>query len=239
MSLKDIHVRWGIIEVIFVFLGLFLTGALFSIYGQMIYEYIRNLFSLPDLTSIRLALGFFFQFIVIIFLVFFLTLGINRARFKDLGFRVPRFKDLIQYGIMGGFLLFLCILVMGWIIQMLQPQLQPQLFEETLRLVQGPPEFILLFVLGVILAPVSEELFYRGMVYPVLRKHLGVVGGAILTGVVFGLAHFDLWRAIPLALGGAVLCYFYEKSGSIYVPMVAHGLWNGIMTLIVYYQIMI
>jgi membrane protease YdiL (CAAX protease family) len=92
----------------------------------------------------------------------------------------------------------------------------------------------MVLVVGAVLAPVSEELFYRGMIYPLFRKHLGPMWGSIISGIIFGLAHLDLWRAIPLALGGIVLCYIYEKSGSILVSILAHGVWNGVMSILIY-----
>jgi len=98
------------------------------------------------------------------------------------------------------------------------------------------PDIAALVLAGTVLAPVSEELFYRGMIYPVLRQHLGPAWGAVLAGLIFGLAHWDPWRALPLAVGGAVLCYMYEKSGSVLVPMVAHGLWNGAMFAIILFS---
>jgi len=73
------------------------------------------------------------------------------------------------------------------------------------------------------------------MMYPVFRRHLGIRWGATAAGAVFGLAHWDLWRTIPLAVGGALLCWIYEKTGSILVSAVAHGVWNGTLALIIYF----
>jgi len=122
---------------------------------------------------------------------------------------------------------------MGYGLKYFQPDLDMQDIEQIMRSATHLPDIIALVFAGTVLAPVSEELFYRGMIYPVFRKHLGPAWGAILAGVIFGLAHFDLWRGLPLAVGGAILCYMYEKSGSILVPMVAHGLWNGTMFAII------
>lgn len=124
------------------------------------------------------------------------------------------------------------IMGLGLIMNYFNPEIKPQPFEEMLREASSI-SFIFLLVIGAVLAPISEELYYRGMVYPVFRFYMGPLGGAIVAGLIFGLVHWDLWRAIPLAAGGAILCYIYEKSGSILVSAVAHGTWNGIMALIV------
>ncbi|MEN6350769.1 MAG: CPBP family intramembrane glutamic endopeptidase, partial [Syntrophomonas sp.] len=143
----------------------------------------------------------------------------------------------LKYGLLGGTLLLILVMLLGIPIEHWQPELRPQLFEQMLRSVHGLSGFTAMFVIGAVLAPVSEELYYRGMVYPVFRRYLGPLGGAIGAGLMFGMVHWDLWRTLPLAVGGALLCYIYEKTGSIFVSMLAHGTWNGIMSIIVYFSI--
>ena len=143
----------------------------------------------------------------------------------------------MRYGILGGLALLVVIFLLSLPLEILKPDLPPQTYEEMLRLAEGAGQFLLLLFLGVVLAPIAEELFYRGMIYPLARYSLGPVWGAIGAGLVFGLAHWDFWRAIPLAVGGAILCYLYEKSGSIWATATAHSIWNGIMTLLVYFSL--
>ena len=44
-------------------------------------------------------------------------------------------------------------------------------------------------VLVCVAAPIAEELFFRGFCFTALRRWIGVAGGAIATGVIFGLIH--------------------------------------------------
>ena len=48
---------------------------------------------------------------------------------------------------------------------------------------------IVVAVLICVVAPIAEELFFRGFLFSVLRRWLGVAGGAVLTGVIFGVIH--------------------------------------------------
>jgi hypothetical protein len=178
--------------------------------------------------------GFLVQFLATIGFVYFFAVFLPRGRWKDLGIRKARPGSYFRYGVIGGILLIIMVLVLGYVLKYFQPDLEPQYFEQMLRSATRIPNFIVILVVGAILAPLSEELFYRGMLYPVFRKHLGPVWGAILAGLVFGLAHWDLWRTIPLALGGIGLCYIYEKSGSIWVSVLAHGVWNGVMSILIF-----
>jgi membrane protease YdiL (CAAX protease family) len=178
--------------------------------------------------------GFLVQFLATVGLVYLFAVFLPRGQWKDLGICKARPGSYFRYGVIGGILLIIMVLVIGYGLKYLQPDLQPQYYEEMLRSATRIPDFLVILVVGSILAPLTEELFYRGMIYPVFRKHLGPMWGAIMAGLVFGLAHWDLWRTLPLALGGIGLCYIYEKSGSILVSVVAHGVWNGVISILIY-----
>ncbi|MDR2512517.1 MAG: CPBP family intramembrane metalloprotease [Puniceicoccales bacterium] len=78
----------------------------------------------------------------------------------------------------------------------------------------------------VIAAPLAEEVFFRGVLYPRFKRGLGVWRASSLTGLLFGLVHFNVGAFLPLAFMGAYFCLVYEKTGSLYAPIVAHGLFN-------------
>jgi len=222
------RLKWGFIDIIVVYLGVMavsvFTGFLFRNYNSGLEKGELGYF----------LVAFLVQFLATVGLVFLVTIFYHHGGWRDLGINRPRPGTLGRYGIMGGIILILMVFVMGYVLKYLQPEIQPQYYEEMLRSVSRVPDFFAILIAGSVLAPLSEEIFYRGMIYPVFRKHMGPVWGAILAGLVFGLAHWDLWRTIPLAIGGAGLCYIYEKSGSIWVSVLAHGVWNGLLSIIIY-----
>jgi len=228
--------RWGFVEIVAVYIGIMASGLLFARYADNIKSWLTTT-RIADQTVAFFTVGYLFQFFATILLVLLFTIVLNRARLKDLGVRLVNISDGLRYGLLGGFLLFILIIGLSLIITILQPEVTPQLFEEMLRKSTNFSSFVILLILGSVLAPLSEELYYRGMIYPVFRSYLGPLGGALIAGLLFGLVHWDLWRTIPLAAGGAILCYIYEKSGSILVSALAHGIWNGVMSIIVYYSI--
>ncbi|WP_061213554.1 CPBP family intramembrane glutamic endopeptidase [Syntrophomonas wolfei] len=230
------QLKWNWLEPILVYLGILFSGLLFSFCSEEI-AFLMLAIGMPQTEMAFFAVAYIFQFLVTVLLVLFLSVFVNNAGLNDLGLKNTSWSNYWRYGIMGGLLLMLLVLLLGLPINYLQPDIRPQVFEEMLRSVQGGSEFIILLLMGAVLAPVSEELFYRGMIYPVVRGYLGPLWGAIAAGLIFGLAHWDFWRTIPLAVGGAVLCYFYEKTGSILVTMLAHGVWNGVMAVIIYFSL--
>lgn len=79
---------------------------------------------------------------------------------------------------------------------------------------------------AVILAPLVEELIFRGYLYPVLKKYGGFLFALIFTSLLFGLIHWNAAVLVPLALFGALLVLLYEKTKTLWVPICAHALFN-------------
>lgn len=91
------------------------------------------------------------------------------------------------------------------------------------------------FVAGaliVVAAPISEEVFFRGFMYGGLRRRMPMWAAAILSGLVFGLLHYtgpDSIGVVPqLAVLGVLLAWLYERTGSLWPPVLLHALNNGI-----------
>jgi CAAX protease family protein len=86
-------------------------------------------------------------------------------------------------------------------------------------------------ILVCVMAPLAEELFFRGFLFTALRRWIGVAGGAIATGVIFGLIHAgsaDAVFLVPLGVFGAILCLLYYFTGSLVPCMVLHALNNSL-----------
>ncbi len=88
-------------------------------------------------------------------------------------------------------------------------------------------------VIIIVVAPLCEEIFFRGFLYRILRGHLGLWPAVILNGSLFGAVH--LTSGGPLAVAviaplGFLLCLVYERSGSIYPCIALHALNNSIVS---------
>jgi uncharacterized protein len=90
---------------------------------------------------------------------------------------------------------------------------------------------VLVTLLVCLVAPICEELFFRGFCFTALRRWLGVAGGAVATGVIFGLIHAGSTDAVflpPLALLGFLLCLVYHRTGSLLPCMALHAFNNAL-----------
>jgi membrane protease YdiL (CAAX protease family) len=87
-------------------------------------------------------------------------------------------------------------------------------------------------VLVCLVAPVAEELFFRGFVFGALRRRVGVWAGAVISGVLFGAVHAGGGTPavfLPLlALFGFGLAILYWRTGSLLPGIALHSINNAI-----------
>ena len=84
-----------------------------------------------------------------------------------------------------------------------------------------------------IVSPFLEEIFFRGFIYPAIKKYWKIVPSMILTSVFFGGLHLSVSAFLPIVVLGLVLNCLYEKTGSLWAPMLFHGFNNLAATLVV------
>ena len=117
----------------------------------------------------------------------------DRPFWRSLGWVTPR---LPFYSVVtGGVGLAMAILLLGAAIH--TPQTENPLTE----LLKNPTSLILIAIFGSIVAPVCEELVFRGFVQPLLVRSLGAFAGIVATALPFGLLHFR-----STATRGATCC---------------------------------
>jgi uncharacterized protein len=80
----------------------------------------------------------------------------------------------------------------------------------------------------IFIAPVAEEIFFRGLFYGSLRTRLSTGPAAVICGVVFGVIHFGTGAsAVPILIVlGIIFCLVREKTGSLYPCIAMHALNN-------------
>jgi sodium transport system permease protein len=84
---------------------------------------------------------------------------------------------------------------------------------------------------------ICEEAFFRGPILRGLRSRLDAVAAAVITGVLFGLFHIDIYRLLPTTVLGILLSWIALESGSIVPSMLAHLCNNTMLVLLAYSQL--
>lgn len=105
---------------------------------------------------------------------------------------------------------------------------EQQIMEDALR---GGAPAVLAILVAVLLAPVTEEVVFRGTLFRSLRGRIGVWPAALLSGLIFTVIHVEVVTSQPLALTGLFLlgvsfAIALQKTGSLIVPIVAHATFN-------------
>jgi membrane protease YdiL (CAAX protease family) len=108
----------------------------------------------------------------------------------------------------------------------IQPDITP-LFAES-----GLP--VLILVGGAIIAPIVEEIFFRGFVFGGLRQRWGWPVAALGSSLLFALAHVVPTSFLPILILGLIFSALYQLSGSIWPAILMHMLTNTVALLAAY-----
>lgn len=78
------------------------------------------------------------------------------------------------------------------------------------------------FISVVVLAPIFEELIFRGIILQTLSKY-NKMFAIVVTSLLFGLLHLNITQAIPAFFMSLILCYMCLKTDSLLVTILAHA----------------
>jgi membrane protease YdiL (CAAX protease family) len=106
----------------------------------------------------------------------------------------------------------------------------PSLQDIAMLLSADQPLWMRLYMifLAVAVAPVFEECLFRGILLPLFSRRLGMGAGIFMTSLLFASIHFHLPSLIPLMVVAAGFSLAYVYSGSLWVPILMHGMFNGV-----------
>lgn len=90
------------------------------------------------------------------------------------------------------------------------------------------PEYILAFISLVIVAPVAEEILFRGYLFGKLRKFAPLWVSILITSLLFAIVHFQWNVGLDVFALSIVLCILRVVSGSLWPSILLHMLKNGI-----------
>jgi uncharacterized protein len=161
-----------------------------------------------------------------------------------LGYAPPRARHL-GYGLaagVGGYVGF--VAYMTGMLQLIGIDDLPRQ-ESLLGIVEGEGLVLVLgFVMVVVLAPLVEELVYRGVIFQGMRQRWGFWLGALLSAGIFAVVHLELlfsggaydasgWVSISgIGLLAVWFAWLLHRTGSLIVPIVAHAVFNAIMLVL-------
>lgn len=82
-------------------------------------------------------------------------------------------------------------------------------------------------LMAIIVAPVAEEVIFRGYFYGVIRRYGGRIPAILTSSLLFAAIHVHLPSVPGLILLATILCLLYERTGSLWAPITMHAAFNA------------
>jgi membrane protease YdiL (CAAX protease family) len=107
---------------------------------------------------------------------------------------------------------------------------EQQLLQDALT---GGATLAIVALLAVVVAPLVEEVLFRGVLFRSLMDRTGVWVAAVLSSALFAIVHVEVVVSQPVALVGLftvglVLAIAYRIVGNLWIPIIGHAVFNGI-----------
>jgi membrane protease YdiL (CAAX protease family) len=155
---------------------------------------------------------------------------VRRPRPEHFGLRGAPFWPTVGWAALGiaSFYLFAAVYT-----ALVQPDTEQTVVQD-LGADEGTFGLIAAGFMVICVAPVAEEIFFRGFFYRALRSRFSVLVAALLDGVLFGVIHYPgdgaegLLILPPLGALGFMFCLVYERTGTLYSVIALHALNNAL-----------
>ena len=154
----------------------------------------------------------------------------RRIHWKYLGF--GKFTvNVIGLGcglLIGGYAI---IIVHNVLLSVLHINTQGDQISEIFKQLKSP---VWLFLVGAVIAPLVEEIFFRGFLFQGFRQKYGWLPALLLSSAIFAAAHLDPVAFIPTFILGCVLAFVYHRSNSVWPGIIFHAAINSFSLCAVY-----
>lgn len=219
---------------------LFLIAVLASV--RFVLPWLLQTFSqgfraLPESTGSQLQLvlvGFLLQSLIILLILFLVIILRRGLSLKALGF-VPSDQSWILRGILLAIAAIPAVAVVNIVVSSFKgaPLDNPQMDLLNPGQLSAGPILLTLFAAGLV-APIVEEVVFRGFFYGWLRTRYGQWVSMAVSAGLFSMLHGIAILIPALFVVGLMLAWIYEKSGSLWPAIVMHSAFNCIMLGLLY-----
>ena len=185
--------------------------------------------------ALKIFFGYLFMAIPPLLIVYYQIKSLNGEFFfkKDyFQFNGLPIKDAIIQGFKGWLMIIPFVLLISLIMNILiENQTGSNPLLEIVLNNNNYFSFILLFLTTTLLAPLFEEIIFRGILLPILSRDFGIILGISISAFIFALAHLSISEMPPLLVLGIGLGITRIASGSLLSSVIMHSLWNGLTFL--------
>ena len=186
-----------------------------------------------DILAQTAVMTVFFHFGSLAWIWFFLR-QIPMRWSEAFGLETSRWRKAVLWGLAGG-LLFLYVAnrlqwAMGFFIERAtrHPPVPQQLVMVLQKAALPWGQLVFFGVATIIIAPVAEEILFRGILYPAIKQNGFPRAAWWITSLLFAAMHFNTLSFVSLAIFSLVLIFLYERTGSLWASITAHSVFNSV-----------
>ena len=232
-----LNVKWTLRDVIFsvLFLIVILVGIYFGIAWILSILKISDKINSANITSLSFSVLYGIQVFLMVGVVWFFAIFWRRSKLRDLGFRYYSIIKTIWYSLLALVLIlainFSYVMLMTKVFNISPPESK---IEELVN--NKNISSIMLLVVVSLIAPICEEIYFRGFLFQGVKKSWGVFAGIFISSILFAAAHLDLYNFLPLLAIGWILAYIFHKTKSLIPVIFLHAIYNLLMILVLFSQ---
>ena len=216
--------------------GFVVLGEVISpLFSITLVELVASNLSIELTQSLKIFFGYLFMAIPPLLIIYYQIKSFeNKFIFKRDYFQFNLFpiKESFFQGFKGFLMIIPFVLLVSLIMNLLvdnQNGSNPLL--EIVLNSNNYVSFVLLFLTTTFLAPIFEEVIFRGVLLPILSREFGIILGITISAFIFALAHLSIGEMIPLFTLGIGLGITRLISGRLSSSVIMHSLWNGMTFL--------
>lgn len=177
----------------------------------------------------------------LIVIVILMGRGTNLSEFFGLKWKNARYMAVIApLGIIVTYLFIIGLSVIGfsdWLVYAFGKDIEVQPAVRLYQEADGVVLRIFLAISAVIVAPIVEEVVFRGYIYTVTKRYTARIFSTVVSAILFAVVHNFVPGLLPLAFLAIILTISYEFTGSLWAPISIHALFNCCTLMIQEYQI--
>ena len=216
--------------------GFVVLGEVFSpLFSITLVDLVFNKLPLELIQSLKIFFGYFFMAVPPLIILYLQIKSVDeKFNFRKDYFQFNLFpiRETLANGFKGWLTIIPFVLLVSLIMNLIvdsQNGSNPLL--EIVLNNSNYVSFTLLFFTTTVLAPLFEEIIFRGVLLPILSRDLGIVIGITISAFIFALAHLSISEIPPLFILGIGLGIVRLTSGRLFSSVIMHSLWNGLTFL--------
>lgn len=235
-----LNCRWNLKDAIKVFLAYVI---LMFVGMPIIVQFVNILFGFNILSNVEprsviLFVSFFINLLICAYVLYIVCIQ-YRQSITALGLSVVNASGNIKQGIKRYLITLPLIILAGFIINLISSYYgqAPEMQDVVRWVLEEKSLFILvsLIFFGIVIAPIMEEIMFRGFLQPALKNSFGGRYAIVVSASLFAAVHMDIFAFFQIFILGMLLGYLFEKTQTLVASIVVHILHNSLTLVFLLY----